>query len=115
VKNLKMRIVIGISLILVISMVSCNKPPEACITVDNKSAAAGTAVTFSSSCSKRALSYIWTIEGPVGAAENNIQFSEESFTRAFAVQGSYTITLDAYQKFSWGGQTASTTETVTVN
>lgn len=110
-----MRIAFGISILLVTTLFSCSKPPEACIISDNSSTTVGTAVTLSASCSKRALSYIWSFEGPVDSNLNNVERSEEEITVAFDVAGSYTITLEAYEKFSWLGQMGSTTTSVSVN
>ncbi len=92
---------------------SCNKPPEACIEIDNTSPAVGESVTFTS-CSKRTLSFIWRFDGPVGAPENAIGSSDESFQMDFSVPGAYTITLEAYKKFSFLGEMNSTSESFTV-
>ena len=92
---------------------SCNKPPEACIEIDNTSPTVGETVTFSS-CSKRTLSFIWSFEGPTGAPENSIGSSDESFQMDFSVPGSYTVTLEAYKKFSFLGEMNATSENFTV-
>jgi len=93
---------------------SCDKSPVACISMDQSSAAVGTAIEFTS-CSEKALSYIWKFEGPAGAPENSIQWSETTFSRAFSVSGTYTVTLTAYQRYSWGGDGDSVSETLTIN
>lgn len=108
-----MRKSLGFTLLLALILFSCNKPPEACIQVDQDVVAVGTPVTLTS-CSERALSYIWSMQGPVGAPENNIQWSEEVVTRSFSVPGTYTVTLEAYKKYSWIGDMASATTTITV-
>ena len=108
-----MRIILGL-VFLLLTIASCSNPPKACITLDQESIAVGTQVTFSS-CSEKALSYVWTISGPVGATENNIQWAEESFTRAFAIPGDYVAELTVYKKYSWGGQSDVTTSYFTVN
>ena len=110
-----MRISLGIALFLGIIMFSCNKPPEACISVDNNSPGVGTDIQLSADCSKHALSYIWKFEGPASSSLNSVERSEEIITVAFDTVGSYTITLEAYQKYSWVGQMSSTTTTVSVN
>lgn len=110
-----MRIALGLTLLLSIILQSCNKPPKACIEVDKNSVAIGEVITFNAACSKKALSYIWTIEGPVGASENSIQWSDETFTRAFSTSGEYVVKLTAYKKFSWLGESASASTNVSVN
>lgn len=108
-----MRFILGLAFLLFM-IASCSNPPKACIAMDQESIAVGTQVTFSS-CSEKALSYVWTITGPVGATENSIQWAEESFTRAFALQGDYVVELTVYKKYSWGGQSDVTTGYFTVN
>lgn len=75
---------------------------------------AGGEITFTS-CSEEALSFAWYITGPTGAPENNIGWSEPTFTRAFSVSGSYQIELTAYQKYSFIGEQDIATATFTVN
>lgn len=84
---------------------SCKKQPEACIELSANTAGIGVPVEFTS-CSKRALSYEWFISGPSGAPENNQGWSDEVFSHAFSVTGTYTITLNAYQDFSFTGDRA---------
>lgn len=92
---------------------SCNKPPEACIEVDKTTASIGEEITFTS-CSKRAQSYIWFFEGPVGAPENNIGSSDISFKQSFSVAGTYSVKLEAYKKFSFQGEMTSTTRNIVI-
>ncbi|MBD3637051.1 MAG: PKD domain-containing protein [Crocinitomicaceae bacterium] len=110
-----MRKALGLTLILATVLFSCNKPPEACIELDSNSVSAGTPITFSAECSKRSLSYIWSFEGPTGAPENDSLRSEEVFSMAFSVTGSYTVKLEAYERYSWNGQMGETSTTFTVN
>jgi len=93
---------------------SCDKSPIACISIDQTSASIGTSVQFTS-CSEKSLSYVWDFEGPAGAPENSLQWAETTFSRAFTVSGTYTVTLTSYQKYSWGGETSVATETLTIN
>lgn len=74
----------------------------------------GTPVTFTS-CSEKALSYTWFMNGPAGAPENDLGWSEEEFSRTFSVAGTYEVTLTAYEKFSWLGDADSTSTTIIVN
>lgn len=92
---------------------SCNKPPEACIEVDNTTVTIGAPITFTS-CSKRALSQDWFMEGPDGAPENEMGWSDAQFTHSFTVSGTYTVILNAYSKFSFLGDVHSATTTITV-
>ncbi|UKN02950.1 hypothetical protein K6119_05405 [Paracrocinitomix mangrovi] len=95
-------------------LLSCSKDPQACIDLSTTSASVGEEVTFTS-CSKNALSYIWSIEGPTGVEENDMQWSESSFVHAFAVGGKYKIELKAYKKYSWIGQPSTSEATITIN
>lgn len=110
-----MRIASFTALLLLFAMFSCNKPPEACIEIDNTSPTTGTPVRFSASCSKRSLSYIWEIDGPASAPENTMFWGEEVFDWTFSVPGTYTVSLEVYEKFSWNGEMGSTTTQITVN
>lgn len=55
------------------------------------------------------------MQGPGGAPENNLMWSEEVIEITFSVAGTYTVNLEAYEKFSWLGQMGSTSTTITVN
>lgn len=109
-----MRFKLFASLLFVILLASCNKSPEACIELDKTSAAIGETITFTS-CSKHALSYIWRMEGPVGAPENEMGWSDEMIQVDFSVPGSYTVTLTAYSKFSFLGESTSTSKSFVIN
>lgn len=78
--------------------------------LSQESVGAGTPIEFVS-CSEHALSWEWFIEGPDGAPENDLGWSDESFSRAFSVPGSYTVTLNAYEEFSFLGRVSTTTTT----
>lgn len=93
---------------------SCKKEPEACIELSANSAGVGVPVEFMS-CSKRALSYEWFISGPSIAPENNQGWSDEVFSHAFSVAGTYTITLNAYQDFSFTGNRSVTQTALVIN
>jgi plastocyanin len=108
---LKLRL---LTLVFPILFLACNRPPEACIDNAQTSVAAGTPVTFTS-CSKRTLSQDWYIDGPVGAPEDTMAWSDAQFTHTFTVPGSYTVTLNAYSKFSFLGDVSTTTQSVTIN
>lgn len=99
---------------LALGLVACNKPPKACINTDATNVSVGTPVTFTS-CSEKALSYTWFMNGPAGAPENDLGWSEEEFSRTFSVAGTYEVTLTAYEKFSWLGDADSTSTTIIVN
>lgn len=94
---------------------SCKREPQACIELDSNSASAGTEVLMSSACSKHALSHEWFIEGPTGAPENDMIWTKDIIRVTFSMAGSYTITLNVYNKFSWQGDMHSTTESITIN
>lgn len=100
-------------ILLTISAVACNKKPEACIDNGQTSVSVGSPVNFTS-CSKRALSQDWFMEGPVGAPENSMGWSDAHFTHTFTIPGTYIVTLNAYSKFSFMGDVSSTTQTITV-
>ena len=102
------------ALILFVSLLfGCNKPPKACIEIDQPTASVGTTVTFTS-CSKKALSFEWFMSGPAGAPENTKGWSDEVITNVFTVPGTYTVTLTAYKKFSFLGESATAEATLTI-
>ncbi|MBK7128738.1 MAG: PKD domain-containing protein [Crocinitomicaceae bacterium] len=92
---------------------ACSKPPEACIDNGQTSVSTGQEVVFTS-CSKRALSYLWTMVGPTGAPENTQAWSDQQIKVIFTIPGTYTVTLEAYSKFSWMGDVGTASQTVTV-
>lgn len=94
-------------------LAACNRPPEACIDNSQTTVNAGTPVVFTS-CSKRALSQDWFMSGPAGAPENTMGWSDAQFTHTFTVPGAYTVTLNAYSKFSFLGDVSTTTQTITI-
>jgi hypothetical protein len=55
------------------------------------------------------------MNGPEGAPENNMGWSDPSFSHSFSVPGSYTITLNAYYDFSFMGEMSTIQETISVN
>lgn len=110
-----MKITFGLTLLLGLVLLSCNKPPEACITASSESPSVGETVELSAACTKKAKSYIWSFEGPSSSVLNNIQRSEQVIMIAFDTAGTYTVTLDAYSDFSWLGSTGSTQTTINVN
>ena len=103
-----------LTLALIVGLFSCNKPPVACINTDVTNVSVGTQVEFSS-CSEKSLSYTWFMTGPDGAPENDLGWSDETFTRAFSVPGTYNVTLTAFKNYSWQGRSDSTSTTITVN
>ena len=109
-----MRIAYGITLFTIFLMFSCSKNPEACIAVNKSSVAVGENIQFTS-CSKRALSFIWSFSGPTGSSANNIERSEETFAYAFDTAGTYTVKLQAFYKYSWLGAWDTTSTVVTIN
>ena len=109
-----MRKVLGVTLFLAFIAVGCNKPPEACIEMEPSSAAVGEPIEFKS-CSKRALSYLWTFEGPDSAAVNDTARSESVITMSFDMPGNYTVYLEAYKKYSWLGESSTATASFTIN
>lgn len=98
---------------LVLVAASCAKQPEACIDKGQTTVNTGTPVTFTS-CSKHTLSQDWFMQGPAGAPENTMGWSDAQFTHTFTVTGTYTVTLNAYSKFSFQGDVNTATQTVTV-
>lgn len=103
---MKLTYLIG-AIFILIGVQSCNRPPEACIEISSNSAAVNTPITFKS-CSKRALSQDWYFSGPANAPENDSAYSDLEFSHAFTVPGNYTVTLNAYSKFSFLGDVNST-------
>ena len=91
----------------------CNRPPKPCIEMDQSTVSVGIPVTFTS-CSKRALSYEWFMDGPPTAPENSMGWSDEMIINSFTVPGTYTITLNVYSKFGFIGEMATTTATFVV-
>jgi hypothetical protein len=98
---------------LPVYLTACNKPPEACIDNGQQTATVGSPVNFTS-CSKRTLSQDWFMSGPPGAPENTMGWSDAHFTHTFTVAGTYTVTLNAYSKFSFMGDVSTTTQTITI-
>ncbi|MDA7803838.1 hypothetical protein N8987_04610 [Crocinitomix sp.] len=100
--------------LLTLLIYSCEKAPEACMELGATITTVGTAIEFKS-CSENALSIEWYIEGPEDAPENDLGWSDISFTHAFSMVGSYTVTLHAYEKFSFMGERSTVEETIVVN
>ncbi len=94
--------------------VSCKKDPNACIEVGETSVSTGVPVSFTS-CSENALSYEWYIEGPSGAPENSMGWSDEGFSNTFTITGTYIITLHAYEDFSFDGQVSTAESSIVIN
>jgi len=109
-----MRATILAILLLSLGVSSCKKTPEPCIEMSTSVAPTGQDVIFTS-CSEKALSYEWFMTGPTGAPENNLGWSDPQFTHSFTVPGTYTISLTAYEDFSWLGEYASTETTIVIN
>ncbi|MCG8576435.1 MAG: PKD domain-containing protein [Flavobacteriales bacterium] len=108
-----MRIALLASFLLLLFATSCKKTPEPCIETDQTAVGVGTEITFTS-CSEKSLSYIWEISGPEGAPENEMGWSDIQFSHAFTVPGTYTVTLTAYEDFSFLGESASTEVTIVI-
>lgn len=100
--------------VCVLLIAGCKKVPTACMELSATSAGTGTPIDFVS-CSKKALSFEWFMEGPDGAPENTQGWSDESFTHSFSVPGTYIITLNAYYDFSFTGEVSTTQETIVIN
>lgn len=96
------------------AIMGCDKATEACMEVSETSVSAGTPVNFKS-CSENALSIEWFMSGPESAPENEMGWSDPEFTHTFSVPGTYTVTLNAYQDFSFKGDLSSVQETIIVN
>ncbi|MCB9223520.1 MAG: PKD domain-containing protein [Crocinitomicaceae bacterium] len=109
-----MRLTLSLVLLIAFIAASCSKDPEACIEVDKNSVTVGESIQLTS-CSKRALSFIWSFSGPEGATANSIQRSEESFSFSFDTAGSYTVKLQAFYRYSWLGAWDTTNTVITVN
>jgi len=107
------RFLFVVGLMSILGLVGCNKPPKPCIEMDQTTVSIGTPVTFTS-CSKRALSFEWFMDGPTAAPENLMGWSDEIITHTFSVSGTYTITLNVYSKFGYIGDMESTTATLVV-
>ena len=95
-------------------IIGCRRPPEVCMELSAESTFAGTPIQFAS-CSKRALSFEWFMDGPDGAPENIRGWSDESFSHSFTVPGSYVITLNVSRNFSFTGDKATLQKTIRVN
>lgn len=54
------------------------------------------------------------MSGPAGAPENTKGWSDEVITNVFTVPGTYTVTLTAYKKFSFLGESATAEATLTI-
>ncbi len=112
-----MRQFIGITLSLVlISLTACKKegPVTACIELSSSSINAGESITFTS-CSENEWSYIWEIQGPVGAIENEKGWSDRLFTNQFDSTGTYWVKLTTFDDFSFLGNSAIDSVQFTVN
>ncbi|MEZ4936870.1 MAG: hypothetical protein R2799_04685 [Crocinitomicaceae bacterium] len=110
-----MKKIANIGLILLATVfVSCKKQPVACMELSTETASVGQAVTFTT-CSENALSYDWYFVGPVGAPENDLGYSEITFDHAFSTAGTYTVVHVAFQKFSFLGESDTTTQVITIN
>jgi len=107
------RILFTACAFIVLGFVGCNKPPKACIEMDQTTVGVGVPVTFTS-CSKRALSYEWFMDGPPPAPENSQGWSDPQIIHSFSVAGTYTITLNVYSKFGFAGDKATATATLVV-
>lgn len=95
-------------------ILSCKKPPQACIEISATNVNAGTEIEFSS-CSEHALSFEWFMEGPEGAPENSLGWSDEYFVHSFSVPGQYTVIFTAYEKFSFLGDSETVEASITVH
>lgn len=82
--------------------------------ISSTSASVGQVVEFTS-CSKKALSYEWFISGPAAAPENDLGWSDPYFTNTFSVSGTYTISLTAYENFSFLGRRTTIEKTLIIN
>jgi len=95
---------------------SCGKveKPIPCIETDQTTVAAGESITFTS-CSENDLSYIWKITGTDSSTENGLMWNDRVFTRAMSVPGTYKVKLTVFNDFSFLGDSAADSITVTVN
>ncbi len=108
----RLTLFIGISALLI--LFSCKKKVTACIDAPASSYSIGQESVFTS-CAENALSYDWRVNGPDGAPENSMGWSDRIIKVNFSVPGSYTITLNAYSDFSLLGDKESITANFTVN
>lgn len=83
--------------------------------IDNENPTVGTPVTINMNCSKKTISHEFFMEGPVGAPENAMGWSDNQFTHTFTIPGTYTVILNAYNDFSLLGDVQTTTRTIQVN
>lgn len=93
---------------------SCKKEPVACIETSSETGSVGQAITFTT-CSENALSYDWYFVGPTGATENDIGYSEITFDHAFSMPGTYTVFHVAFERFSFLGESDTTSTVITIN
>ena len=82
--------------------------------VSTETASVGQDVTFTT-CSTNALSYDWYFIGPTGVPENDLGYSEITFNHAFSTAGTYTVVHVAFNKFSFLGDSDTTTKVITIN
>lgn len=108
-----MKIRLLFTALIALLVLSCKKPPVACIDLDTNSVAVGSPIQFTS-CSEKARSYLWTFSGPTASPENSIGSSDISFSQDFSVAGSYTVTLEAFKDFSFKGESSIANTTFTV-
>ena len=101
--------------IIALGLFSCKKEPSACFEIDNENPSVGSPVTFNNSCSQNAISQDWYMEGPYGAPENALGWSDIEFTHTFTVSGEYIITCAVYNDFSLLGDRSVGKKTITVN
>ncbi len=109
--NKKIFLIAGFSSLL---LFSCKKPPTACMEMSATAVNNATPIEFTS-CSENALSFEWDMRGPEGAPENFLGWSDEIFTHKFTVPGTYTVTLHAYENFSFTGEFSTAEATVVIN
>ena len=100
--------------LLAISFSACEKPLTACIDIESTTVSTDQPVLFKS-CSENAISLEWYMEGPDGAPENGRGWSDFEITNTFTVPGTYKITLNTYDDFSFLGEKQTAIETLTVN
>ncbi len=99
---------------IVLTLTGCKKAPIACLELSQSQITVGETIEFSS-CSENALSYEWFIVGPEGAPENDKGWSDPMFMNTFTVPGAYTVTLNAYSKFSFLGDVSTAKESFNVD
>ena len=83
--------------------------------IDNENPSVGTPVTINMNCSKKTISHEFFMEGPVGAPENGMGWTDNQIVHTFTIPGTYTVILNAYNDFSFLGDMESTTRTIQVN